>query len=327
MMRTVTCLGLLMAYAIPGTPAAADVAEPKPSARPIAVPAILSTDLSLDRDPDDWFDTLLFLTLPGIEPRGIVLEHYATDEVLAETRRLCALLGRSDVPVAKGAQGRLQREGEIVTAPAHDDGALLILRELRQSDRKLTLIAVGALTNEALAWHRQPELFRQRVAAIHFAGGNIDGDNRGDVNVQRDPLAVQLIFEASVPLFWVPCSQFHKQKLSGEQERAIAAMGRPSTDLLTEKLRVWRKRLPPAWLEKSQQLPHQGKNLWSLPALLHVAGIDVGSLVWINGHAHFSHERWTWFETDPAGPHRMLIQRDSQVICQWLVRHLQSLPN
>lgn len=49
----------------------------EPSREP--APAILSTDLSLDHDPDDWFDTLLFLTLPGIEPKGIVLEHYATD--------------------------------------------------------------------------------------------------------------------------------------------------------------------------------------------------------------------------------------------------------
>ena len=60
-------------------PCAAGTPCPAQDPPRVPAPAILSTDLSLDRDPDDWFDALLFLTLPGIEPKGIVLEHYATN--------------------------------------------------------------------------------------------------------------------------------------------------------------------------------------------------------------------------------------------------------
>jgi hypothetical protein len=285
-------------------------------------PAVLSTDLSLDRDPDDWFDTLLFVTLPGIEPRGIILEHYASDAVLAETRRLLGLLGKESVPIAKGVQGPLQRKGDQVTAPPFDEGAAMIVGELERSPVPLTLIAVGGLTNEAMAYHRRPELFRQHVAAIYFVGGNLEGQR--DMNASRDPLAVQMLFESQVPVVWIPCSWSYRQKLSGRQEQTIAAMGRPVTSFLTEMLAAWRKARPETVLRRTEQLAGQGKNLWSLPALFDLGGLDVGTPTWVRGSVHFSQERWTWFETDPRGQDRMLLHCDGPAACDWLVGHLQS---
>lgn len=52
---------------------------------------------------------------------------------------------------------------------------------------------------------------------------------------------------------------------------------------------------------------------------------DVGTLAWTRGHAHFSEDRWTWFETAPNGPDRMLLQQNGPAICQWLMKHLRSL--
>ena len=101
-----------------------------------------------------------------------------------------------------------------------------------------------------------------------------------------------------------------KQKLSGPQEKAIAEMHKPVPDFLTGMLQRWRTFRGEAWLKNTGQLPGQGKNLWSLPVFSHVAGLSVGAPVWLRGHAHFNAKRWTWFETDPQGPDRMLIHCD-----------------
>jgi hypothetical protein len=300
----------------------ASSAQERPGHEP--VPAILSTDLSLDRDPDDWFDTLLFLTLPGIEPKGIVLEHYATDEVMKHTRTFLKLLGRQNVPVAKGITKRLeQKDGNLVSGPYHD-GADLILKSLRASPRKLTLIAVGALSNEAWAYHRDPVLFREKVAAVYFVGGNPFGYR--DCNVVRDPVAAKIIMEADVPVMWVAtCAPDQKQKLSGSQEKAIIEMKHPVADFLAGMLQKWRAFRGEAWLRKTEQLPEQGKNLWSLPAFSHAAGLEVGSLVWLPGHTHCDEKRWTWFETDPRGPDQMLVSCNPSALCHWVIRHISAL--
>ena len=287
-------------------------------ARP--VPCILSTDLSLDRDPDDWFDTVVFLTLPNIEPRGIILDHYATDEVVVQAQRLLKMLGRTNVPVVKGVQGRLEKKDDRLTAPPHHDGAEFLIESLRSSESKVTLIAVGGLTNEALAFSRASALFRDKVAALYFCGGNPFGVH--DTNVNRDTLAVEILLKADIPVHWVPCTQFQKQKLTGVQERQIKEMNTPVSNFLTEMLIRWRAFRGKAWLKRTNQVAGQGKNLWSLPVFMEVATTEVTEQVWLRGHAHFDPQRWTWFETDPRGPDRMLIQADPARTCDWVVEHI-----
>lgn len=305
-------------------PCAAGTTCPAQEPPRVPAPAILSTDLSLDRDPDDWFDTSLFLTLPGIEPKGIVLEHYATDEVLEKTKELLRLVGRAEVPVVKGIAGRLERRHGGLTAPPHHDGAELILRTLRASKDKVTLIAVGGLGNEAWALHRDPALCREKIAAIYFVGGNPFGHR--DTNVARDTVAAEIVMESDVPIAWVAtCAPDQMQKLTGGQEAAIANMGHPVTDFLAGTLGPWRAFRGETWLRKTGQLPGQGKNLWSLPAFSHAAGLDVGNPVWLRGHAHFNAERWTWFETDPRGPDRMMVACDARSLCEWIVRHIRAV--
>ena len=56
------------------------------------IQTILVTDFSIDHDVDDWFNTLIFMTLPELHPVGIVLDHYATDDVEARLSSYLILL-------------------------------------------------------------------------------------------------------------------------------------------------------------------------------------------------------------------------------------------
>ena len=155
-------------------------------------------------------------------------------------------------------------------------------------------------------------------------GGNPFGHR--DTNVARDTVAAEIVMGSDLPIAWVAtCAPDQMQKLTGEQEAAIANMGHPLTDFLADTLGPWRAFRGEAWLRKTGQLPGQGKNLWSLPAFSHAAGLDVGNLVWLRGHAHFNADRWTWFETDPRGPDRMMVGCDARSLCEWIVRHIQAV--
>ena len=96
------------------------------------VVTILSTDLSIDRDPDDWFDLFLFLKLEKLNPAGIILDHYATEEVEDTTRKFLRLLGNESISVKKGVQRKLtfSDKGTLVASQFHD-GADFILKTMK----------------------------------------------------------------------------------------------------------------------------------------------------------------------------------------------------
>lgn len=49
------------------------------------------------------------------------------------------------------------------------------------------------------------------------------------------------------------------------------------------------------------------------------------NLLWLHGHTHFDENRWTWFETDPHGPDRMMVSCGARSLCEWIVRHIQAV--
>jgi hypothetical protein len=279
------------------------------------VVTILSTDLSVDLDVDDWFDTFLFVQLPALHPQGIILEHYATDEVEAKTREFTQLLGHGDLPVVRGIQEKLTGTTDAPVHSGYGDGADFILDTMRTHPGKVRLIAVGSLRNEAIAYHRDPTLFLRKIERLYWAGGRLDG--KGEANLSRDLLAVDIIVNAPMPLVWVPCTAAHKQKLSGALEQRIAAASNPASEFITNMITPWRAKRGEVFLKNTGQTFGQGKNLWSLPALLHAAGEGAEWMTFVPGEVGFDQERLTSFKRRNDGPDLMLDQRDPDAICAW----------
>ena len=217
-------------------------------------------------DPDDWFDTYLFLKSEHLNPSGIILADYTTDSVAVLAGELAAIAGKPDIPVVKGVQGKLLMEGDSLTAPNYHEGAEFILDNLRKTTGKVRLIALGSLRNEALAFTMDPDLFLRKVERVVFVSVPLHGEFA--TNLERDTLAVSTIYNSGVSVMNIPAM---RQKLTGPMEARIARMDSPLCKFLTERLSVWREyksKHEGNFLERTQQLPGMGKNLWSLPVFI-----------------------------------------------------------
>jgi purine nucleosidase len=176
--------------------------------------------LLIDTDPgvDDALAILMAHAHADIAGLTIVAGNVGLAHTVRNACTLVDLLG-SRTPVFAGCATALVREpeedaafvhgqdgfGDIgfpapVAAPADEAAALALLRLTRERPGELILVAIGPLTNLALALRLDPELPR-RVARLVVMGGAVTGHgNTGKVpaefNIGFDPEAAHVAFEA-----------------------------------------------------------------------------------------------------------------------------------
>lgn len=275
---------------------------------------ILSTDLSVDLDPDDWVDAYLFLKSDWMRPQGIILADYAGREEFALARELEELAGRTDVPLLAGVNQNYAPGRKI----RNTEGAEFILKTLREQRVKTRLIAVGSLRNEALAYEMDPDLFMRKVEEVVFVSVPTHGEKA--TNVNRDTSAVRVIFESGVPILAVPAV---RQKLTGEMEKSISESQSPVARFMTARFADWRKRRNkdfPGFLERTGQLEGQGKNLWSLPAFIPETKWCCYGIKAVRCSASYSSETLTVFPPDSRGNDFIMTEWDEKALLEYAVR-------
>ena len=178
----------------------------------------------LDCDPghDDALAIALALARPELQVLAITT--VAGNAPLARTTRnalrVLTLLGRTNVPVAAGAERPIIRE-PWVPVEFHGDSGLdgaelpepavgavpasaleLTGALLREASEPVTLVATGPLTNIALLLRAVPSL-RDRIAAISLMGGSLGEGNTtaaAEFNIWADPEAAAIVFESGIPI-------------------------------------------------------------------------------------------------------------------------------
>jgi pyrimidine-specific ribonucleoside hydrolase len=200
-------------------------------------PVIIDTDLSFD----DYVALLYLLQHPEIDVRAITVVNGVAHvgPGVGNASRLLALVGRRDIPVAGGPDGALSGQRAFpsnwrnmldygirlmlpwVSTPA----AVLFAPELicqrcLTSDKPVTFVALGPLTNLALALRAEPKL-ASRIETIYISGGafNVTGpihtdlpDNPNQVaewNLYIDIEAADLVFKSGIPIVLVPLDVTH----------------------------------------------------------------------------------------------------------------------
>lgn len=169
---------------------------------------------------------LLFLLTSDVDVVGIGTVSGNVDSVRAarNTLDLLGMLGRKDVPVAVGAHDFLSshyaggvphvhgdngignvdltRDGE----PIEGDAADLLLSLAYEYPGELEIIAVGPLTNLAIALQRDPELVGL-IRCVTVMGGAAMGSGNlsaaAEANIGHDPEAAHAVFAAGWPLTMV----------------------------------------------------------------------------------------------------------------------------
>ncbi len=183
-------------------------------------PAVTPRSIILDCDPghDDALALLLALARP--EVRLLAVTTVAGNAPLAQTTRnalrVLTLLGRTDIPVAAGADrpldgvlrsapevhGTSGLDGADLPEPAADvvgANALELTSSLLEAQDLVTIVVTGPLTNLARLITARPDLL-PRIEAIVLMGGAIGEGNwtaSAEFNIWADPEAAEQVFATS----------------------------------------------------------------------------------------------------------------------------------
>ena len=195
----------------------------------VRVPVIDVTDLYFPHDPPtdlgDNFDLVNAYALPEIDLKAVILDVWSDarnsshDIGVIPVAQLNYIFGRN-VPFAAGPFTRMQSlDDELLDAPAYQQqGVNLLLKTLRESPVPVTIVSFGSLRAIAVAFNRDPAMFRAKVAAIHISAGNaLSADNpdaanlltaipRIEWNVWLDPLALERLLRSNLPIMIYPCA-------------------------------------------------------------------------------------------------------------------------
>ena len=195
----------------------------------VRVPVIDVTDLYFPHDPPsdlgDNFDLVNAYALPEIDLKAVILDvssearNSSHDIGVIPVAQLNYIFGRN-VPFAAGPFTRMRSlDDKMLDAPAfQQQGVKLLLKTLRESPVPVTIVSFGSLRAIAVAYNRDPALFRAKVAAIHISAGNaLSADSPGaadlrtaipriEWNVWLDPLALARLLRSDLPIAIYPCA-------------------------------------------------------------------------------------------------------------------------
>jgi len=206
----------------------------------------VTTPLILDCDPghDDAIALLLALASPELELVGVTTTHgnQTLEKTTDNALRVLALVDRIDVPVAMGADRPLQRELHVA-AHVHGesglDGPELPARRsepveqhavdflVEQMTPETVLVAVGPLTNVALALERGIEPARIVLMGGAIAEGNMTP--AAEFNVWADPEAAQQVFHSGLDVTMIGLDVTHGALLTPAWADRFRDTGRVGT--------------------------------------------------------------------------------------------------
>jgi inosine-uridine nucleoside N-ribohydrolase len=213
----------------------------------------VSTPILLDCDPghDDAIALLLALASPELDLLGVttVAGNQTLEKTTANALRVLEVVGRGDVPVAAGADRPLARELFIAAyvhgetgmdgpalpeprgAPVEEHAVDFLAERILGSDRPVTLVPVGPLTNVALLLARYPEA-AENLERIVLMGGAIAEGNvtpAAEFNIYVDPEAAWRVFRSGLPVTMIGLDVTHRALMldsHAERLRGAGPVGR-----------------------------------------------------------------------------------------------------
>jgi inosine-uridine nucleoside N-ribohydrolase len=207
----------------------------------------------IDCDPgqDDAIAILLALASPELELLGVttVAGNQTLDKTTVNALKVLELAGRSDVPVAAGADRPLVRK--LVTAgDAHGETGLdgpalpmphsqsleqhavdFLAERVLASNRPVTLVPLGPLTNVALFLAQRPEAAAKLDRIVLMGGAIAEGNMTpsAEFNIWVDPEAAARVFESGLDITMVGLDVTDRAVLTAEHADSLRGAGRVGT--------------------------------------------------------------------------------------------------
>ena len=196
--------------------------------------------LIIDTDPgvDDSMAILLALRSPEVQVEAltVVFGNGGVEQTTANALRVLEIARRADIPVISGANMPLLRPyrgkgyrvhgrdglGDTNLPPSKSQpqpghAAEYLVSRIMDEPGQLTLVAVGPLTNLALAVSLEPQI-AQNVQEVIIMGGAATGPGNAspvaEANIHNDPEAAKVVFHAGWPLTMVGLDVTRKTVIS-----------------------------------------------------------------------------------------------------------------
>ena len=217
-----------------------------------------ATPILIDCDPghDDAIALLLALASPEVELLGVtsVAGNQTLEKTTANAIRVLEFAGHPEVPVAAGADRPLVRE-QFVAAEVHGETGLdgpdlpppqsdpveqhavdFLAEKIRASERPVTLIPIGPLTNVALLLALHPDARPERIVLMGgaIAEGNVTP--AAEFNIWCDPEAAARVFASGIDVTMIGLDVTHKALFT---QAHIGRLAGRVGEMVTELLRFY----------------------------------------------------------------------------------------
>jgi purine nucleosidase len=207
----------------------------------------------IDTDPgvDDALAIFFALASPELEIVGLttVFGNAAVEITTRNALRLLEIAGHDRIPVARGAAAPIAgtypgpvphvhgADGmgdcgdrppsiQVIAKPA----AEFLCATVAATPGEITILAIGPLTNLALALRLWPDI-ASRVERVVLMGGNALGPGNAtpaaEANILNDPEAADIVLGAAWPVTMVGLDVTHRTNLRGREIERIGAPAKP----------------------------------------------------------------------------------------------------
>jgi purine nucleosidase len=219
------------------------------------MPVRLILDTDIGTDVDDCVALALILGSPELSLDGVTCVYGDVELRARMVLKLLSLAGRTDIPVMLGARETLLGKREVYWAGHEGEGLLepadealqpssenaidFIVRVVMENPGEIHLLAIGPLTNVALALQREPRLF-DNLAGLAIMGGVLRSTDRyAEHNILCDPEAAQVVIEHPMRKVLVPLDVTLRVSIRQADVDRIRAAGTPFHEAVARQVELY----------------------------------------------------------------------------------------
>lgn len=218
----------------------------------------------LDSDPgiDDSLAILFALASPELVLDGISTIHgnVSTAQTTTNALSILELAKASHVPVYQGCDLPLVKES-LLSPETHGDtglgyaklsapqrqaraqhGSDFLIQQIMSSPNEITLVAIGPLTNVALAIRKEPRII-QNIKEVFIMGGAIKHQGNttplAEFNTYVDPHAAHMVFHSGMPIILTPLDVTYQCIFLKEDLDRLLKIDSPITKFISDATRFY----------------------------------------------------------------------------------------
>ena len=218
----------------------------------------------IDTDPgiDDSLAILLALASPEVQLEGLTVVHgnCSMEQGVTNALSVLELAGASHIPVARGCELPLVQPSLLApethgntglgyaklpepgSKPIFQHGCDFLIEQIMSNPGEITLVAVGPLTNIALAIRKEPRIV-EAVKEVFIMGGAIRHEGNttplAEFNTYVDPHAAHIVYHSGMPITLTPLDVTYQCILLAEDVARLQKIKSPIPDFIADATRFY----------------------------------------------------------------------------------------